>query len=270
MSFMYFANDHHVPDLADALNKTMSDNLESHSDMHYYALVDGAFAPQEVEVLLSKAAHDQATSIYADTPLQGFEELAPVLVRMPRDETERLQILADWLALCNGKPMLSFVASTLDLGQIKQHFSAFLQIRDDSNMRYTLRFADTRMTSVILECLPQEQKQAWLAGVSAWWLIGRSGSLQLLGGTKALPVAAQPNDWHDLTVSDAQVIQLHQKTEADSILGYLHETMPESFIGHQPSALYQQVSQLLQQLDRQQIQDDHVRLTQVRTLLIAT
>lgn len=188
---------------------------------------------------------------------------------MPRDETERLQALADWLALCNGKPMLSFLASTLDLAQIKQHFSAFLQIRDDSNMRYTLRFADTRMTSVILECLLPEQKQAWLAGMSAWWVIGRNGSLQLLGGTQVPPVAAEPNDWHDLAISDAQLIQLHDNTEADIMLSYLYETMPESFAGHQPSALYQQTNQLLQQLDQQQISDDHMRLTQVRTLLTA-
>lgn len=266
---MYFAYDRHATDLADVLDKTLFDALEQRPDVRFYALVDSAFAPQEVAALLDKAPYQQAKSIYADTPLQGFEELAPVLVHLPSEMTARRLAIADWLTLCDSKPMLSFVATQLAPPQLTQHFSAFLQIRDDSNMRYTLRFADTRMTSAILDCLPPEQKQAWLAGMSAWWLIGRNGGLQLLGGTQAPPVAAQPNDWHDLAISDAQLIQLHDNTEADIMLSYLYETMPESFAGHQPSALYQQANQLLRQLDRQQISDDHMRLTQVRTLLAA-
>ncbi|NKI68179.1 DUF4123 domain-containing protein [Collimonas pratensis] len=266
MIAMYFAYDSYTLDLADVLNKIMFDKMGSHPDMHCYALVDGAFAPDAVAALLGKAVNRQAASIYTDTPLQGFEELAPVLILMPRGEADRLEALSEWLELSNGKPMLSFVASTLDLAQIKQHFASFLQIRDESNMRYTLRFADTRMTSAILECLPSQEKQAWLGGMAAWWLIGRSGNVQQLGGTNA-PVAAQPNAWHDMAVSDAQVIQLHDRSEADSVLSTLYETMPKAFAGHRPSTLYQQTSRALLHLDQQQIHDHQLRLRQVAALL---
>lgn len=266
---MYCAYDRHALDLADVLEQAMTQSLETNPDMRFYALIDSAFAPKEVVSLLDKAAYRQTVSIYVDTPLRDFEELSPILVPMPQDEAERQLAIADWLALCNGKPMLSFIASALSLSQLKQHFSAFLQVRDDSNMRYVLRFADTCMTSAILNCLHPEQKQAWLAGMAAWWLIGRDGSLQLLGGIAVSPVVAQPNDWHDQTISDAQLIRLHQEGEADGLLSNLYGAMPKPFTEHRPSVLYQQTSKLLEQLDRQQIHDDQMRLEKVAALLIA-
>ncbi|MFC5473480.1 DUF4123 domain-containing protein [Paraherbaspirillum soli] len=265
---MYCAYDRHTVELPAALGSAMDRCLERHPDAYLYALIDSAFAPEEVAALAGTASA-AAVAIYADTPLQGFEELSPLLVQFPQDKAQRDALVARWLELCNGKPMLSFIASALDIGHLKQHFSAFLQIRDDSKQRYFLRFADVCTTQDILDCLQPEQKQAWLNGMYAWWIIARNGGLQSLGGTPTAPVAAVPNDWHDQHISDAQLIRLGQKSEADSWLSHLHETRPELFAQHQPSVLYQKTSRLLQQLDQQQVREDRVRLRQVLELLKA-
>ena len=266
---MYYAYDRHTIELPAKLESTMAACAEKHPETHFYALVDSAFAPEEVSALLAGTTSLQAISIYLDTPLQDFEELSPILVQFPQDKAERQTVIAQWLALCNGKPMLSFVSSALDIANLKQHFSAFLRLRDNHNQRYVLRFADVCMTADILECVQPEQKQAWLNGMHAWWLIGRDGGLQYLGGVEATPVIAKSNENHDQRISNAQLLMLHQKNEADCLLSYLHESVPKLFTKHQPSVLYRRTAELLQQLNQQHVHDDSTRLEHVVTLLAA-
>lgn len=264
---MYCAYDHHGADLPGALDTALDQCLEKHADSRFYALIDCAFAPREVAALLALAQWQAAASLYAGTLLADFEELSPILAPLPRDTAERHGAIARWLALCDGKPMLSFIASGLSIADLKRHFSAFLQVRDDDKKRYPLRFADVCMTPAILACLHPEQKRAWLGGMHGWWIIARDGTLRCLGGTDAPPVAAMPNEWHDQHIGDAQLIRLSEKNEADSLLSYLHDLMPGAFAQVRPSEIHQKTAKLLEQLDRQHIDERVARLERVIPLL---
>jgi len=267
---MYHVYDRHTAELPAALEHTINTCAENHPEMHFYALIDSAFAPEEVTLLRVNSAPGKSLALYADTPLQGLDELSPILLQLPQDKAERQAATEKWLAMCNGIPMLSFVFSALDLSSLKQHFSAFLRLSDDENQTYTLRFCDTCMIADILECLHPQQKQAWLNGMSAWWIIARDGRLKNLGGVETVPVAAKPNASFDQRISDAQLIRLHDKTEADRHLSNLHELMSSKMSRHLPSALYRKTRELLEQLDKQDIRDDKQRLNRVIALLNVT
>lgn len=260
---MYYAHDPHAADLPGALETAINQRLARHPGSSFYALIDCAFAPSEVADLLVGTPAETVLSLYADTPLKDCEELAPILVQLPSEHTERLALIARSLTLCDGKPMLSFIASGLAIEELKRHFSAFLMVRDDEGTRYTLRFADVCMTPDILICLQPEQKQAWLNGMYDWWSIARDGALQRLGGTDAQPVVAAPNDWFGQDIGNARVIRLSEKSEADQMLSYLQSQMSSVFSTSRPSDLYRKTAQLLEQLDRKNIHDYRVRLNHV-------
>jgi hypothetical protein len=260
---MYYAYDQHAADLPGALEAAFNQRLARHPGSRFYALIDCAFQPCEVAELLIGTPVQTVFSLYAETPLKDCEELAPILVQLPSDHTERLAAVARWLALCDGKPMLSFIASGLPIAELKQHFSAFLQVSDDDGMRYTVRFADVCMTPDILDCLQPEQREAWLNGMYDWWIIARDGALQRLGGTNATPVAVTPNEWFDQHIGNARVIRLCEKSEADQMLSYLQSQMSSVFPKSRPSDIYRKTVQLLEQLDRENIHDYRVRLDHV-------
>lgn len=260
---MYYAYDPHAADLPGALETAINQRLAHHPGSRFYALIDCAFAPSEVAELLAGRPAETALSLYADTPLKDCEELAPILVQLPSEHTERLAAIARWLTLCNGKPMLSFIASGLAIEELKRHFSAFLMVCDDDGMRYTLRFADVCMTHDILDCMHPEPKRAWLNGMYDWWIIDRDGALLSLGGTNAQPVAATPNEWFGQHIGNARVIRLSKKSEADQMLSYLQSQMSSVFPKSRPSEIYRKTVRLLEQLDRKNIHDYRERLSHV-------
>jgi len=263
---MYFAYDPHADDLPGALEAAINQRLARHTGSRFYALIDCAFAPTEVPELLAGTPAETVLSLYADTPLKDYEELAPILVQLPAEHTERCTVIARWLTLCDGKPMLSFIACGLAIEELTRHFSAFLLVRDDDGTRYTLRFADVCMTPDILACLHPEQKQAWLSGMYDWWIIARDGALQRLGGTDAQPVAAMPNEWFGQHIGNAGVIRLLRKNEADRVLSYLDEMTLPVFPNSRPSEAYRKTVQFLEELDRQNIHDRMVRNDRVISL----
>jgi hypothetical protein len=263
---MYYAYDSHAADLPGALETAIHQRLARHPGSRFSALIDCAFAPSEVAELLIGTPAETVLSLYADTPLKDCEELAPILVQLPSDHTERLAAVARWLALCDGKPMLSFIASGLSITELKRHFSAFLQVSDDDGMHYALRFADVCMTPDILDCLQPEQRETWLNGMYDWWIIARDGALQRLGGTNATPVAATPNEWFGQQIGNAGVMRLFRKNEADYVLNYLDEMMLPVFRNFRRSEAYRKTVQLLEQLDRQNIHDRVIRDDRVISL----
>ena len=173
---MYLAVDsHHPNNWLDGLLQT----IEAASDVHWFALVDGVFDHDRKPFASSVPKvplYGQTGSLYELLPV------SPYLLQLDRHAGASLRDLVTRVgAHCQGRPMLSFVASWQPADELVRVWQPCLQpVIEEDGSRYLLRFADTR----VLPALPGAMNPAAWAQLTAplmhWCYVDREGALQTL------------------------------------------------------------------------------------------
>lgn len=209
--------------------------------LHLLALLDGAFD----EDFLARRYRRSLTrqSLYAHTALQNFKHAAPHLLLGPSDEKEQETWLRWLFGACEGKPMLSIIASALDINHLEQHLRPYLIAITPDTVEWPVRWADTRILPALLESITQEQHEHLLGPLYHWWSVRRDGSLiNWHGGAQARPIPAQ---FDKLPLSDIAFASLVDTAEADAILANLHDVQPDLFHSGTPAECHTRVARHL-------------------------
>lgn len=239
---MYFAIDKLADDFFDQLVQATTKAQNANQTLNIYALVDTAFFMLD-KSLKQSTWLDDAISIYRDTALVGLSEASPHLLPINLLEKNTQQHFRKILHACNGKPMLSVIASHLPIDDLVYRFKPFLEISAEDEQTFVLRFADTRILPVLDGILCHEQLSEWRQGISHWWYPDRHGNLA------SLPEIARQNPTKvrstmHLKLSQSRFNQLIEAGNADAILDAIFEQNPTLLSAKKPSYFYTTVQQL--------------------------
>jgi hypothetical protein len=216
-----------------------------------YALVDVAFDPS----VASKLDRYGAINLFAEFGMGELEVLGPRLLRWSSETAGRTLALQDLLALVADRPMLSFLQSKLDLGDLAKRLHRWcLAHTDEGRMSWPFRFADTRVLPCAFELLAPDQ-MAMLSGVDAWIWPDRRGEWHVqmfdASGTTAQD---------QLLLDDDQFVAFMQAAEPDEILNRLHEVVPEALHVHPPHVNHHRVREALAILHKHRHDGSAVKL----------
>lgn len=239
---MYFAIDKLADDFFDQLAQAATKAQKANQTLTIYALIDTAFFMLDKPSKQS-AWLDQAVSIYRDTELAGLSEASPHLIAINLLEKNTQQHFRKILNACNGKPMVSVIASSLSIDDITNRFKPFLEISAEDEQSFVLRFADTRILPVLDGILCNEQLPEWRQGISHWWCPDRHGNLV------SLPKYATQNSSKALTTAHLKLTQsrfnqLIEAGDADAILDAIFDQNPAFLVEKKPSHFYTMIQQL--------------------------
>ncbi len=240
---MYFAIEPAQPDVPQKIIQALADLYETQSKTprHLFALVDGVFD----ENLLAKRpwSREKQWSLYEGTDLQAFDKVAPHLLAAPADIAEQHGWLQEIFAACDGKPMLSILASTLDGSTLRQHFQPYVIARTEDLTEWPVRWGDTRVLPQILRALEPEQREQLLSPLYGWWSIQRDGSLIVWRGHST--TALVPATFDKLPLNDQAFALLVDQAEADAILANIWDTHPDLLRRYRPSKCHFRVAKHL-------------------------
>jgi hypothetical protein len=241
---IWFAVNRHAPELYERLMQEMNHHVAVSGELKLYALVDAAFNEKAIPQYRKSNPIEQLTSLYAGTELDGLTDVSPCIVPLSSKGTLFDTKIKTLLRLANGKPMLSFLASSLDAQSLKEHFSPFLQVETEDGQQFVLRFADTRILPALIATLRNEQQEAFLSPIVHWWSINRKGELEALisqrqdSARQSIPSVS----FSVLPISNSQLFDLLDAAEADSIIEQLRLVTPEQCAGYEPAELHRFVS----------------------------
>ncbi|MES2162852.1 MAG: DUF4123 domain-containing protein [Pseudomonadota bacterium] len=240
---MYFAVDELPPafmaDLLEAFRLARSSN----ANLSLYALIDASFdyvRPGSGR----KAWKDAAVSLYDGTALDALSKESPHLFAFSDEPAAARVQMHGMLARASGMPMISFIASELNLDALAQTFKAFLEINTADGQSFLLRFADTRVLPVLDSVLRDECGDLWRKGVAYWWLPGRDGNLHTM---PAHHWSGDQEDRADNTVvlSQDAFNRVVSEGDADAILDVIADQNPEVLSQARPSENYCAIRRLV-------------------------
>jgi hypothetical protein len=212
----FFAQDKmNVAGVIDELNA----HRNAHPEWHWAALVDGAFDYPEAEQTPYAA---EAINCYLSDAFEGLEVAAPWLYPLP-STTEDKASLRKLLQHCNGRPMLSFVASRGPLMELKEAWAPLHWLNTTDDQRMLLRLADTRTLPELPRVLTARQWAALTAPLAQWLTIDREGHL------KSCPLAPEGVFAEtQIQLAQTQLDALLQAAEPDAVIDVLVDSMREA------------------------------------------
>ena len=221
---MYFAVESRDPGIwLDGLLQ----RIDGAPDVHWSALVDGVFDHEGKPF----AAPVQRYPLYGD--IGALRELVPASpYLLPLDGiagVERRDLLAALGTHCQGRPMLSFVASWQSAERLAELWQPCLQpVVADDDTPYLLRFADTRVLSALPVVLSQGGWDRLTAPLVQWHLVNREGALGMLPLTEP---RAETQAYRDepLRLSQEELDRMVDAAIPDAVLDlmYREALLPE-------------------------------------------
>lgn len=221
--------------LVDQLMATMA---HAPVNWHWFLLIDSAFdyhEPDDVTATPPPYAAS-ALSLYQHEELAGLQAAAPVLYPVAYEELcseagkARLQQI---LAFTTARPMLSVLASSLEIGELIRYWEPYHFVRSEEGQRYLLRMADTRVSASLPRILATEQWAALSHPLLQWRIIDRQGKwLQLRLPNHQTNVISPP-----LLLSDKQQAALLASAEPDTVFDFIQAQQPD-LIPAQPATCY--------------------------------
>lgn len=219
---MYFAVDSRDPEAwVDSLLHT----IETAPDFHWFALVDGVFDYGRKPF----AAPVQSYPLYGrDSALHELLPASPYLLPLVRYATADVRGMVKALGMhCQGRPMLSFLASWQPAERLVQLWQPCLQptVAEDGS-RYLLRFADTR----VLPSLPVAMNSAAWSQLAApllrWCYIDRAGELKILWFSET---PAEPTSYpsEQLVLPQGDIDRMVDAAMPDAIMDFLDRESPD-------------------------------------------
>jgi hypothetical protein len=239
---IYFAidefNEKSLSDLCRIVHTTISQN----SNLKIYALVDSSF-----DLIARKRTNDDwekdGLPIYRNTEYQQAERYGPKLIALST-EVGRFQSEADaLLKKYSGIPMLSFLASELDIISLAARFKLSVNITVDEEQIFILRFADTRITGVLDKILREQNEINWRSGVDCWWIPDRRANFLPLPSFHASNSIENKNE-DTLHLSQNKFSDLVDLCELDAIIDAIFDQNSDLIRQKNPSEVYEVVSRL--------------------------
>lgn len=239
---MYFAVNPCAPDLPEQMSGTLAQLREQHpaAPLHCYLLVDASFDQALLDTFPWRCAVE--CSLYDGMRLEGLNEVAPHLVRLPKQNKQRawLQKLVE---ACGGKPMLSMLISAIPAEQLREHFKPYLVARSEDSLEWPVRWADTRTLPGLIGALTDDQRKHLLSPVYAWIAVDRQGEMiHWQGEGNPHP---EPADFDCWPLDEARFGKLLAEAEADAVLSQIDDRRPDLLVSDRPADIHARVARQL-------------------------
>jgi Domain of unknown function (DUF4123) len=243
---MYFAFDPcDVEALAHSLHERfrVSQGALPSENLHWFALVDGAFDYGQRQLLWQL----QTVPVYQpDSGLAALKEVSPYLFALPKpDQVDFDKTMRKLLRHCNGRPMLSFLACSMDAPVLRAQWQDCLMLKmQDGGEPYLLRFADTRVLPALVTLPSKAIWQTLTQSLRQWIVINRAGALV------ALSIEPVDTSRTSVKTTDQSTELSHEDLQhllscglADSVIDAIAEQLPELPPEQQRAGFYVLVSQ---------------------------
>lgn len=162
--------------------------------------------------------------VFEGSSLESLGAVGTVLLRFP--EQKDLQV-RELISLCQSRPALSLIWPQNNLNEMVAalQWLAWVETADGSDPMHC-RFADTRVTPVLIKALRSEQRERLALGVNKWCWPDRLGSAlrgeSFESDTAAYDLLEQPLDLNAQQFADMLVA-----AEPDMVFQMLQERMPD-------------------------------------------
>lgn len=172
-------------------------------------------------------------NLYQTPSLEGLVSAAPRLIPLQVSDSGRA-LLRRALQHCSGRPMLSVVGSRSPMHEVKTHWESVHWISTEDGQELLLRFADTRVLSILPRVLRPDQWAVLVEPLQRWVYVDRSGRLRLCG---AAPIIEKVEQTISLTNDQVDAFLAAAQPDAmlDYVLEYLSDAIPE---GTEPLQCY--------------------------------
>lgn len=235
---MYFAVDSRDPDAwLDGLLQT----IDAAPDVHWFALVDGVFdyggkpfaAPVPTYPLYGSAS-----------TLHELLPASPYLLSLDSRVSNGLRGLMHALGThCQGRPMLSFVASW----QLAEHLVHLWQpclqpVVAEDGSHYLLRFADTRVLAALPGAVNPTAWAQLTAPLLHWCYIDRAGELETLWLPET-PAELTTYPSEQLVLPQCDIDRMVDAAMPDALLDFMNRDAPGSMPDTNKAEIYRLVAQ---------------------------
>jgi hypothetical protein len=230
---MYFANDYlGTLELLDHALPIIAERPA----LNWIAIVDQAFDYQASPLRW----HSESVCLYDNDLMQQFAKLSPVLLPLPTAEPDRLRkALISLVAHCEGRPMLSLIASEHSAMEIAEAWRQFQKVKTDDGQSFVLRLADTRVLPALALALPPAAWHGLTHQLAAWYIINRRGDLE------NIPLAETDADIPDEITLDAEAVAMMLDLgQPDAVIAALYEKMPDLVPDTQRAQFYQRITDI--------------------------
>jgi hypothetical protein len=187
--------------------------------LNWFALLDSAFDYKST----TKWSTPGAITIYRQLDVEKLSAASPLLIALDTQNTAHLAEQFDaLLEHCNGRPMLSFIASTGDAESILKKWDRLHYVRTEDDQRFLLRFADTRSLESLPYCLTTNHWAALFEPLSDWIAPDRAGKFRALPKPQR---AAKPEAPEQL--SNDTLGRLIRENRPDALISLWEKKRPE-------------------------------------------
>jgi len=211
----FYAQD---PIMVSAAIDTLGMLAAAQPGLHWAALIDSAFDYPDSETVPYAAG---SINCYSANEFEGLQKAAPLLVPISVDQRSDAH-LRSILSHCAARPMISFVASRVPLDELSEHWRSLHRVNVVDDQKMLLRFADTRVLSVLPEILTPSQWLSYSAPLVCWLVLERTGAFIEIPLASA---GALPDQGTKL--SEPQVDALLMASQPDAIIELLKNAMSD-------------------------------------------
>jgi hypothetical protein len=193
----------------------------------WFALLDQAFDHGSKRAL--RWLHP-AETLYKGT--DDIEAISPKLLAMSSDAPDALaQDITRLLRHCQGRPMLSFVQTTLDMRDLAAAWQDIKWVHTEDGQRFLWRLADTRVLCSLPQVLQPHNWARMCKPLMAWHVVDRVGALPALKMPPAAPDGAEPPQPHEplgaFQINDKELALLLDAAQPDVLINTLFEHIPD-------------------------------------------
>lgn len=192
-----------------------------------YLLIDAALADcSNWEALHSDGGSSWMAPLYADTAAW----VGPVLIDiLAAEQNGALYQVMDIANAISPQLHLSFIDTSLSLGELGDHLRQFIAICNHEQKAFSLRFADCLVIAALPLVFSDTQWATFAAPLARWCVHQRDGTLtRLPAPDPAIPVGAPSQ----LTLTAEQIHHLRDIFAPDRMIGHLrnleHGNLPGS------------------------------------------
>ena len=241
---MYLAQN--KTDMEQALT-CFAERMQAQPELHWAALVDSAFD----DSVDGPKPRYRGVNCYEEAPLDELASVGPWLIPLDADE-KGFQRLAELLAQCSGRPMLSVTASRIDASALAERWFPLHRVRTPDEQSMVLRFVDTRILPTLPSILQPAQWAAFASSLEHWFYVDRTGVIAACELPPPDPSAASA----PIRLTQAQVNAFLDAGEPDALIDHLADQQPNLFPWEaQPATIHQYVAQAQALAKKCQVQD---------------
>jgi Domain of unknown function (DUF4123) len=189
---------------------------------HWMALVDMAFDHGRLQL----AWRGESALLYQAGRLGAMSAVSPRLCRLSIND--HLALERELIALvrhASGRPMLSFLKSSLNATELAMRFQDVLEVKTSDRQPFVLRLADTRALPAMASTFTSEHWALVARQLDCWAIVNRHGALEDL--TLAARVDDGPQSKESISLSDAELAGLLTKGQPDALIQALFENFPD-------------------------------------------